>query len=136
MNGDHIVMDALRQMLRCEHCRAETILPTPCSLDTLMREIKVFSAPHEDCHIRVRPGSTYVRTGKNGAALKRDEQGLWWSWTPDGPPARYTVVPVPRDEAVSSLQELFARWEASRDGDEVTSVKQARAALLTEGLPA
>jgi len=150
MSDRHVVIDALRQTLRCGHCRMEAFLPQgPTPLDKWTGTVDQFTQAHVGCPAQGLPAPAYVRTGRDGAALKRDEQGLWWDWQPagmQGASRSFLVRPVPRADVVASLTRFVALLEREATepdagklfgyGDEVRSLVEARAALTTEGVPA
>lgn len=136
----HVVIDAIRQTLRCDHCRAEALLPPqPATITDFSKGIDAFTAPHRACLPTPVPTPAYVRTAPGGAAMKRDERGLWWDWTPQ--PGRtgnqlptYNVQPLIQVDAWAALNHLVSRFRKSENRDDQESVKQAFAAMETEGV--
>ncbi len=139
---EHTVIDAVRQMLRCDHCRQEVSLPPASSVLTFLTYINDFKANHDDCAAQPVPAPTYVRLAPEGAALKRDHDGLWWEWHPVADADRrrrlaqrsqYTVQAVTLEEAESLLLKVCLDYALSpQHTDDAAS---ARAARLHAGRP-
>lgn len=140
----HAVLDAIRQTLRCEHCRAEVAMPKPpLPIDKFSGTLTDFGARHNSCAPIPRPAPCSVRTGPDGDAYRRDHEGLWWAWLPEGRDPlgrpRYQVQPLTPTEVRRGLEELAGRMSeqvaasGGRDWDAQTSLEQAQAALESEG---
>lgn len=137
--GNHIVMDSIRQTLRCNHCRAEAPLPPqPSPITVFVKAMNAWGEDHTHCAARCLPTPAYVRTAPDGAAIKRDHDGLWWNWQPvagrrGNELPTYSVMPVPLGDALEVLRALTVKYAESTDWDDKGSVTQARAALTSEG---
>lgn len=141
MSADqHVVLDSLRQTLRCDHCRAEALLPPqPAPISEFTAGIDAFTALHVACLPQSTPLAAYVRTAPGGAAMRRDERGHWWSWTPAGERVSnqlptYSVRPVLHGNAIAGLKAIIQRLASSSNWDDKHSVRQAKDALISEGV--
>lgn len=131
----HVVIDALRQTMRCNHCRDEQALPTPCPVTEMVRQIDTFEKAHQDCPANTGVSKPLrVRTGPDGAALVRDSEGMWWTWIPTHRRGTYSVSALTRADALEGLSSLIDRHRTSTDLDDQATVRQAQLALADEGV--
>jgi hypothetical protein len=136
----HVVIDAHRQLMRCNHCRTEAPVPAPGPILAFSAAITRFEGQHARCAERLMPGPMVISAGP-GMSFKRDAQGLWWAWTlvPNGPQMgqqvpEFRVNPLPLDQALAMLRAQAADGEASDDFDLQRRAQHAVQALASEGV--